>query len=42
VMEEGRIVQQGTHDELMVLPGAYRQQVVTQLGSSFPDAPSSS
>jgi ATP-binding cassette, subfamily B, bacterial len=42
VMEEGRIVQQGTHDELMVLPGAYRQQVVTQLGPSFPDAPSSS
>ena len=32
VMEEGRIVQQGTHDELMVLPGAYRQQVVAQLG----------
>jgi ABC-type bacteriocin/lantibiotic exporter with double-glycine peptidase domain len=41
VMEEGRIVQQGTHDELMVLPGPYRQQVVAQLGSAFPDAPSS-
>src|SRR6266511_3165529 len=42
VMEEGRIVQQGTHDELMVLPGAYREQVVAQLGSTSPDAPSPS
>jgi ATP-binding cassette subfamily B protein len=41
VMEGGRIVQQGTHDELMVLPGAYRQQVVAQLEATFPDAPSS-
>jgi ABC-type methionine transport system ATPase subunit len=32
VMEEGTIVQQGTHDELMVLPGAYRQQVLVQQG----------
>jgi ATP-binding cassette, subfamily B, bacterial len=32
VMEEGRIVQQGTHDELVALPGAYRQQVLVQLG----------
>jgi ATP-binding cassette, subfamily B, bacterial len=32
VMEEGRIVQQGTHDELMALPGAYKQQVLVQLG----------
>jgi ABC-type methionine transport system ATPase subunit len=30
VMEEGRIVQRGTHDELMGLPGAYRAQVLTQ------------
>jgi ATP-binding cassette, subfamily B, bacterial len=30
VMEEGRIVQRGTHDELMALPGAYRAQVLTQ------------
>jgi len=39
VMEEGRIVQQGTHEELMVLPGAYRQQVAAQLRSTSPDAP---
>jgi ABC-type bacteriocin/lantibiotic exporter with double-glycine peptidase domain len=31
VMEEGKIVQQGTHHELMALPGAYRQQVLVQL-----------
>ena len=30
VMEDGRIVQRGTHDELMALPGAYRKQVVAQ------------
>jgi ATP-binding cassette, subfamily B, bacterial len=30
VMEEGGIVQRGTHDELMALPGAYRAQVLTQ------------
>jgi ATP-binding cassette, subfamily B, bacterial len=40
VMEDGRIVQQGTHEELMVLPGAYRQQVTAQLRSTSPDAPS--
>jgi ABC-type bacteriocin/lantibiotic exporter with double-glycine peptidase domain len=40
VMEDGRIVQQGTHQELMVLPGAYRQQVTAQLRSTAPDAPS--
>jgi ATP-binding cassette, subfamily B, bacterial len=42
VMDEGRIMQRGTHDELMALPGAYREQVVAQLGSMSPDAPSSS
>jgi ATP-binding cassette subfamily B protein len=42
VMEEGRIVQQGTHDELMALPGAYREQVVAQLRSTSPEASSSS
>jgi tetratricopeptide (TPR) repeat protein len=30
VMAEGRIVQRGTHDELMALHGAYREQVVAQ------------
>jgi ATP-binding cassette, subfamily B, bacterial len=30
VMEEGSIVQRGTHDELMALPGAYREQVMAQ------------
>jgi ATP-binding cassette, subfamily B, bacterial len=42
VMDEGRIVQRGRHDELMALPGAYREQVVAQLGSMSPDAQSSS
>jgi ATP-binding cassette subfamily B protein len=42
VMDEGRIVQRGTHGELMALPGAYREQVVAQLGSRSPDAQSSS
>ncbi len=41
VMEEGRIVQRGTHDTLMTLPGAYREQVVAQLGSTSPDIPTS-
>src|SRR5215212_9143497 len=39
VMEQGRIVQQGTHEELMVLPGAYREQVRAQLRSTSPGAP---
>jgi ATP-binding cassette subfamily B protein len=34
VMAEGRIVQRGTHEELMALPGAYREQVVAQLRST--------
>jgi ABC-type bacteriocin/lantibiotic exporter with double-glycine peptidase domain len=42
VMEEGRIVQHGMHDELKVLPGPYRQQVAAQLGNSVPDVLSSS
>src|SRR5215217_7690654 len=42
VMDEGRIVQRGTHDELMALPGAYRQQVEAQLRSMSSDAGSSS
>jgi ABC-type bacteriocin/lantibiotic exporter with double-glycine peptidase domain len=42
VMEEGRIVQHGMHDELKVLPGPYRQQVAAQLGTSASDALSSS
>jgi ABC-type bacteriocin/lantibiotic exporter with double-glycine peptidase domain len=41
VMEDGRIVQHGTHDELMDLPGPYRQQVAAQRGPSIPDALSS-
>jgi ATP-binding cassette subfamily B protein len=41
VMEDGRIVQRGTHAELMALPGPYREQVVAQLGSMSPGAPSS-
>jgi ABC-type bacteriocin/lantibiotic exporter with double-glycine peptidase domain len=40
VMEDGRIVQHGTHEELMVLPGAYRQQVRAQLRSTSPGAQS--
>jgi ATP-binding cassette, subfamily B, bacterial len=42
VLEEGMIVQRGTHDELMALPGSYREQVVAQLRSTAPDVPSSS
>lgn len=38
VMQDGRIVQRGTHEELIALPGAYREQVVAQTGSTFPDA----
>jgi ATP-binding cassette, subfamily B, bacterial len=30
VMEGGRIVQRGTHNELMALPGSYREQVLAQ------------
>jgi ATP-binding cassette, subfamily B, bacterial len=41
VMEEGKIVQRGTHDDLMALPGAYREQVLAQRGSTSPDTPSS-
>jgi ABC-type bacteriocin/lantibiotic exporter with double-glycine peptidase domain len=41
VMEEGKIVQRGTHDELKALPGLYRQQVMAQQRSASPDAPSS-
>ena len=41
VLADGKIVQRGTHDELMELPGAYRDQVAAQLGSTFPDAPPS-
>jgi hypothetical protein len=40
-MEEGKIVQRGTHDDLMALPGAYREQVLAQRGSTSPDTPSS-
>ncbi|HXQ57621.1 MAG TPA: ATP-binding cassette domain-containing protein, partial [Actinomycetes bacterium] len=40
VMEDGRIVQQGTHEELRVVPGAYRQQVTAQLRSTSPGTPS--
>ncbi len=41
VMEGGRIVQRGSHEELMVLPGAYREQVVAQLGApAAADTPS--
>jgi ATP-binding cassette subfamily B protein len=42
VMEDGRIVQRGSHHELMALPGAYRDQVVAQLGSMSPDVPPAS
>ena len=42
VMEEGKIVQRGTHDELMALPGAYKEQVMAQLWFTSPDVPSAS
>jgi ATP-binding cassette, subfamily B, bacterial len=42
VMKDGRIVQRGSHHELMALPGAYRDQVVAQLGSMSPDVPPAS
>jgi ATP-binding cassette, subfamily B, bacterial len=42
LMEQGRIVQRGTHDELMALPGLYREQVLAQLGATSPDVSSSS
>src|SRR5215211_735567 len=40
VMQDGRIVQRGTHDELIALPGAYRNQVEAQSASASPDKPS--
>jgi ATP-binding cassette, subfamily B, bacterial len=40
VMEGGRIVQRGTHDELITLPGAYREQVVAQRRSTSSNGPS--
>ncbi|HEY3261372.1 MAG TPA: ATP-binding cassette domain-containing protein, partial [Pseudonocardiaceae bacterium] len=40
-MDDGRIVQRGIHDELMAMPGAYRDQVVAQLGSTSPGTLSS-
>jgi ATP-binding cassette, subfamily B, bacterial len=42
VMKDGRIVQQGTHDELMVVAGPYREQAAAQLGPARRDALSSS
>jgi ATP-binding cassette subfamily B protein len=36
VMEDGKIVQQGTHEELLGLPGPYRQQVAAQSGPNLP------
>ena len=42
LMEDGRIVQRGSHDELMALPGPYREQVVAQFRSTAPNEPSSS
>jgi len=42
VMEGGEIVQTGTHEELLMLPGPYRQQVAVQSGPTLPDALSSS
>jgi ABC-type bacteriocin/lantibiotic exporter with double-glycine peptidase domain len=42
VMAEGRIVQRGSHQELMALPGAYREQVAAQTAATAPDTPSTS
>ena len=33
LMEEGRIVERGTHDELMSAGGLYREMVVRQMES---------
>jgi ATP-binding cassette, subfamily B, bacterial len=38
VMEDGRIVQRGTHEDLLILPGPYRRQVTAQSGPGLPDA----
>ena len=35
VMDQGSIVEQGTHNELIALSGAYRQLVDAQVGLDF-------
>jgi ATP-binding cassette subfamily B protein len=42
VMEDGKIVQRGTHEKLMSVPGPYRELVLAQRRSKVPDPPPNS
>ena len=40
VMQRGRVIQTGTHEELMAVPGVYRRMYMRQMDIVEPDSPS--